>query len=244
MRRGATRGRSPRQRSALGEMACPQAVASTFRPGVELLSIRYRDGRKRCVTRAEKQSVGGKLAAGQGFVLPGGLGLCGTDRRILLVKPGFSTLLQPMSAVSRRFCSGSESGAKRLSIWNRCARAWSGASLGWRRSTGSRRATPIYRTVIKLGSRQAPSARFIGPTFGTFIRPIPSISRTRRTNHRKGRRDTHPAAPSFPHCPVRAHPCSRGGRRRPEPPHLLHGAAQWTCSRARLLCLDAAGAAR
>ena len=123
-------------------------------------------------------------------------------------------------------------------------RAWSGASLGWRRSTGSRRATPIYRTVIKLGSRQAHSARFIGPTFGTFIRPIPSISRTRQTNHRKGRRDTHPAAPSFPHCPVRAHPCSRGGRRRPEPPHLLHGAAQWTCSRARLLCLDAAGAAR
>ena len=203
--------------------------------------------RAEALPHAQKQSVGGKLAAGQGFVLPGELGLCGTDRRILLVNPGFSTsLLVPFERPQFRDPSVPRQAWRETSIpiWNRCARAWSGASLGWRRSTGSRRATPIYRTVIKLGSRQAHSARFIGPTFGTFIRPIPSISRTRRTNHRKGRRDTYPAAPSFPHCPVRAHPCSRGGRRRPEPPHLLHGAAQWTCSRARLLCLDAAGAAR
>ena len=222
-------------------MACPQAVASTFRPGVELLSIRYRDGRKRCHTRKSKVWAGSWpparascFRAGWGCVVP-----C----RILLVKPGFSTSFCAHRTSAVRDASVWGLGV-RETIWNRCARAWSGASLGWRRSTGSRRATPIYRTVIKLGSPQAPSARFIGPTFGTFIRPIPSISRTRRTNHRKGRRDTHPAAPSFPHCPVRAHPCSRGGRRRPEPPHLLHGAAQWTCSRARLLCLDAAGAAR
>ena len=187
--------------------------------------------------------MSGKLA-GQSFVLPGGLG-CGTDDRIVVVKPRVSTSL--LSAARRpQFRDASVcalAGARNVHLES-LRRAWRGASLGWRRSTGSRRATPIYRTVTKLGSRQAHSARFIGPTVGTFIRPIPSISRTLRTNHRKGRRDTHPAAPSFPHCPVRAHPCSRGGRRRPEPPHLLHGAAQWTCSRARLLCLDAAGAAR
>ena len=62
VRRGAARcgeredmcdARSPRESPALGEMACPQAVASTFRPGVELRSIRYRDERKRCHTRAK-----------------------------------------------------------------------------------------------------------------------------------------------------------------------------------------------
>ena len=134
----------------------------------------------------------GHLASSQG-----GLELSGTDRRILDVQPGFSTSHTLTSGFPDASVCPRE--ARNVDLDRR---AWSGASLGWRRSTGSRRATPIYRTVTKLGSRQAHSARFIGPTVGTFIRPIPSISRTRQTNHRKGRRDTHPAAPSFPHCPV------------------------------------------
>ena len=161
MRRGATRGRSPRQRFALGEMACPQAVASTFRPGVEHLSIRYRDGRKRCHTRKSKVWAGSWpparascFRAGWGCVVP-----C----RILLVKPGFSTSFCAHRTSAVRDASVWGLGV-RETIWNRCARA--GVERPW---DGDAPLEAVVRLQFIAPSSSLDHVRLTRP--GTSARP-------------------------------------------------------------------------